>query len=163
MSTKYAIINMIYAVMLLFGFNIAIGFFSSLIEGQSISTSVIKDIFLILLVLVTIGVIFAIIPTIIGARKLATWLSNRSVTPQAAFARGAVIGAKAISFVTIPFTLIIILLGPHGISLFSPQAIIIFIVLNLPIMVCAALAGGRTGLQLAKFIKAENPFTTSKQ
>lgn len=99
--------------------------------------------------LTVLGIAASLLPTIIGAKVLSIWLERSNTTKRSAMMAGAITGAFVISLFTVPM----IVWFDFEID-YSFQSIILLVArFHLPIAICAALAGGRTGLQLAKFIE----------
>lgn len=102
--------------------------------------------------LTVLGIAASLLPTIIGAKVLSIWLERNNTTKRSAMMAGAITGAFVISLFTAPM----IVWFDFEID-YSFQSIILLVTrFHLPITMCAALAGGRTGLQLAKFIETQN-------
>ena len=161
-SNRAAMLNMIYGVMLWSTINIIIAMIDDSSKNELSSTSGLIVFPVLFVMLTLIGVIISIVPTIIGAKILSNWLRNRKTTRISAMIAGAIIGALAITLLAFPFSLIIAL-GQHVRTLFFSRLIFLLTAFNLPIAICAALAGGRTGLQLARFIETTDYHTMPSQ
>lgn len=105
-----------------------------------------------------VGIMVSVVPTIIGAKALSIWLQHSKVTQKSAIAAGAITGAISISLLTVPISIFMLTTELSDFA-YSQSAISLFVSFDLPIATCAALAGGRTGFQLAKFIEIQKQKT----
>jgi hypothetical protein len=101
--------------------------------------------------LTALGIAASLLPTIIGAKVLSIWLERRTTTKKSAMLAGAITGAIVISLFTVPM----LVWFDFEIDYSFRSIILLLADFHLPIAICAALAGGRTGLQLAKLVETQ--------
>lgn len=150
-SYKTARLNMILAVLLWSGITTVVAIIQNRIFFASNSGWVLMG----FAVRTIAGIMVSVIPTIIGAKALSVWLKYNKVTQKSARMAGAVTGVISIFLLTVPVSIFMLTTEMRDFAYTQP-AISLFVNFDLPIGICAALAGGRTGFQLAKFIEAQN-------
>jgi drug/metabolite transporter superfamily protein YnfA len=145
-SGRAAITNMLFGAMLWTGIMMTI----SILTGETSLATNPAFLPVGFLIQTVFGFMVALLPTLIGAMLLQVWLQRNNASQKSAMIAGAVTGMLVILALTIPASIFGLVRRSYG--LFS-VLILQLAAFNLPIVICAALAGGRTGLQLAKFIE----------
>ncbi len=102
------------------------------------------------------GLILGLLPAGVVGAILASWLykENKQVSMMVTFGRGLLIGG----FSLVPVIILLFLTWPqaHGIPVYNNPAVFkVFFFRAITSVVIAALAGGRTGVQLAQQISGD--------
>lgn len=145
-------VNMVFGAILLVSIDTVRAIISGIRENVDFSAVDLGMVFISFIALTLIRIIVVMIPTIIGAKGLRDFLQHRTVTQKSAMIAGAPTGILVISMLTILISICVVSMGPHGILPSLQSDLGQFAVFA----ICAALAGGRTGLQLAKSMEAQN-------
>lgn len=146
-----AIVNMILGVALCIGVILMRGLKENCFSKRDFFSCFARG-FEAFIFLTFIGFIVSLIPTLIGAKVLSAWLQRNNATRKSATIVGAAIGAAAISILTVSISVFWLITK----FMTSFEDITFLFTANLLVAICAALAGGRTGFQLAKFIETQN-------